>query len=218
MLHSSLKKVVSDQTNAKYPCRDLVTIIRTVFVPFSDIEAIKKELSSTKFSLDLQLPNDYKLLMGEYPNTIASQQRFETGEISLKYNLPGTDNAEFTTIELLRGNDWEYDCSQEESIPSLNVPVPELVNFGNLKWNSKSSWIDEAKIVQITEVATESGSGILIQSGYLKQFIKASSLAIVFIGIQNKSVISGNSSNNLFRQFGTVSIFDGDNIINIWRW
>ncbi|NET41796.1 hypothetical protein [Okeania sp. SIO2B3] len=216
-LNSSLKKVVSNQTNAKYPCRDLVTIIRTVFVPFSDIEAIKKELYSTKFYPDLQLPNDYKLLMGEYPNTIASQQRFETGEISLKYNLPGTDHAEFTTIELLRGNDWEYDCSQEESIPSLNVPVPDLVNFGNLKWNTKSSWIDEGKVVQITEVSTESDFGLLIKSNYLKQFIKTSSLAIVFIGFQQKLVSSEPFSIPSVHEIRTVSIFDKDNIINIYN-
>lgn len=217
-LSSSLKKVVSNQNNAKYPYRNLVTFIMTFFVPYSDIEAIKTELSSSQFSTHyIDTPKDYKLFVEEYPNTVAFQQCFETGEIYLEYDLPGTENAKFTTIELLRGNDWEYDCSQDEPTTNINVPMPDLVNFGNLKWNSQSSWIDEAKIVQISEVFTESDSGLLIKSDYLKKFIETSSLALVFIVIQNKSLITLNDK-NLFHQFGTVSIFDGDNIINIYKY
>ena len=218
LLNSSLKKVVSDQTNAEYPYRDLGTFIMTFFVPFSDIEAIKKELSSTKFFPDLQLPNDYKLLMGEYPNTVACCQRFETGEISLKYDLPGTKNAQFTTIQLLRGNEWEYDCSQDEPTLNINVPVPDLVNFGNLKWNNQSNWIDEAKVLQITEVSTETASSLLIKSNYLKNFLEASSLAIVFIGYQDKLLITNDVSiPPTFHKVRNVFVFDGDNIINIYH-
>lgn len=217
-LSSSLEKVVSNQTNAKYPYRNLVTFIMTFFVPYSDIEAIKTELSSSQFSTHyIDTPKDYKLFVEEYPNTVACQQRFETGEIYLKYDLPGTENAKFTTIELLRGNDWEYDCSQDESIPSMNVPVPDLVNFRDLKWNATSSWIDEEKIVQITEISTEINSGLLIKSNYLKQFIKTSSLAIVFIGFQQKLVSSEPFSIPSVYEIRTVSIFDGDNIINIYN-
>ncbi|MGD1699867.1 hypothetical protein [Dapis sp. BLCC M229] len=218
-LNSSLKKVVSDGDNAKYPCRDLATIIRTVFVPFSDIDAIKKELSSNKFSPDLQLPNDYKLLMGEYPNTVGCQQCFETGKIYLEYDLPGTENAQFTTIELLRGNEWEYDCSQDESTSNINVPVPDLVNFGKLKWKNQSNWIDEAKVVQITEVSTETASSLLIKSNYLKNFLEASSLAIVFIEYQDKLLITNDVSiPPTFHKVRNVFVFDGDNIINIYKY
>ena len=218
LLNSSLKKVVSDQTNAEYPYRDLGTFIMTFFVPFSDIEAIKKELSSTKFSPDLQLPNDYKLLMGEYPNTVDFQERLETEEIYLKYDLPGTKDAQFTTIELLRGNSWEYDCSQDKPTSNINVPIPDLVNFGNLKWNNQSNWINEAKIVQITEVSTETGSSILIKSNYLKNFLEASSLAIVFIGYQDKLLITNDVSiPPTFHKVRNVFVFDGRNIINIYN-
>ncbi|MGB3535969.1 MAG: hypothetical protein WBA13_20945 [Microcoleaceae cyanobacterium] len=209
LLNSSLKKVISNQNNAEYPYRNLKTFIITLFVPFSDVESIKRELSSTQFSLRyLDIPNDYRLLIQEYPNTITCQQRFETG-YNLKSDLPGTENAEFTTIELLRGNEWEYDCSQDQRVKNIIVPAPGLVNFGNLKWKEKSSWIDEEKVVQISEFYTQDHSGLLIKSDYLKQFLEAYSLAMVCFVIQDKLLITSNSSNNLFHRFKTISIFDG---------
>ena len=214
-LHSSLKKIVSNQNHVEYPYRNLVTFISTLFVPRSDIETLKKEFSSTQaFQHYLQLPNDYRLLIKEYPNIIAFQQLIETRDIYLKCDLPGTENVRFTTIELLRGDNWEYDCSQDETTKNLFVPVPDLVNFGNLKWNEQSSWIDEAKVVQITEVYTENNSGFIIKNDYLKKFLEASSLALVFIVIQNKSLITGDRSKNLFHQFKTVCIFDGHTFID----
>lgn len=159
-LDSSLKRIISKAANAKYPHRDLKTVIINAFLPCSDIQNIKNALSNTSFFADLNIPHDYKLLIAEYPNTIGCNQRFETGIISLEYELPGTENAQYTTIKLLRGNEWEYDCSQDEYISSLHVPIPDSINFNNLKWNGKSSWLDESKTIQITEISTESSSGV----------------------------------------------------------
>ncbi|MEO1375714.1 MAG: hypothetical protein AAFW70_15640, partial [Cyanobacteria bacterium J06635_10] len=181
-LDSSLKKIISKEPNAKYPYRDLKTVTITASVPCSDIENIKNKLSSTSFFADLFIPHDYKLLMAEYPNTIACKERFETETISLKYELLGTENAQHTTIQLLRGNEWEYDCSQDEYISSINVPRPGLINFKNLKWDGISSWLDESKTTQITEISTGSSSSVLVKSDYIKDFLETYSLALVFIG------------------------------------
>ncbi|MEG4632591.1 hypothetical protein QUB56_23885 [Microcoleus sp. AR_TQ3_B6] len=211
-LDSSLKKVISNEANAQESKRRLITILRSVYVPSSDIQNIIEALSNTSFFGDLDIAHDYKLLMAEYPKTIAYQQRFETGEISLRYELIGTENAQSTTIELLRGNEWEYDCSQNEYISSLKVPVPDLVNFNNLKWDGKSSWLDESKTIQINEISTQSSSGVLIKSDYLKNFLETSSLAIVLIGYQEKSGITGHSPSPSNR-LRNVYIFDGHTII-----
>ncbi|MBO1055846.1 MAG: hypothetical protein HEQ27_04655 [Dolichospermum sp. JUN01] len=154
----------------------------------------------------------------EYPNTITCHQRFETREIDLKCEIPGTENAELTMIQLLRGNEWEYDCSQDEYSENINVPAPDLVNFGNLKWDGQSSWLDESNTIQVTEVSTGIGSGLLIKSDYLKKFLQSSSLALIFIGFQEKFVIdkqfSGASS---IHELKTVYISDGQNIINAYK-
>ncbi len=122
------------------------------------------------------------------------------------------------SLQLLRGNEWEYDCSHDEYPENINVPAPDLVNFGNLKCDGQSSWLDESKTIQVTEISTVSGSSLLIKSDYLKNFLQASSLALIFIGFQEKLVInkqfSGASS---IHELTTVYIFDGQNIINAYK-
>ncbi|MBR8841084.1 MAG: hypothetical protein DSM106950_45840 [Stigonema ocellatum SAG 48.90 = DSM 106950] len=216
-LDSSLKKIISKEANAKYPYRNLKTVIISSFLPFSDIENIKNELSNTSFFANLNIPHDYKLLMAEYPNTIGCKQRFETGIISLEYELPGTDNAQYTTIQLLRGNEWEYDCSQDDYISNLDVPIPDLINFKNLKWDGNYSWLDESKTIQINEISTESSSGVLIKSDYIKNFLQTYSLALVFIGYQEKILITEHFSGSYsIHELRTVYIFDGQTIINAY--
>ncbi|MDF5720659.1 MAG: hypothetical protein PUP91_09260 [Rhizonema sp. PD37] len=217
LLNYPLKKVISNEANTKYPYRSLRTIIITTFVPCSDIQNIKRKLSKTTFFANLDVPHDYKLLIAEYPNTIASNQRFETGNISLQYDIPGTKKAQHTLIQLLRGNEWEYDCSQDEYIYNLNVPIPDLVNFNNLKWDGKSSWLDEYKNIQITEITTENGPGVLIKTDYLKNFLHTFSLALVFIGYQEKRLITEHSSSSsIIHELKTVYIFDGQTILNAY--
>lgn len=215
-LDSSLKKIISKEASAKYPLRDLKTVVISASLPYSNIQNIKNELSNTSFFADLNIPHDYKLLIAEYPNTIGCKQRFETGIISLEYELPGTENAQYTTIKLLRDNEWEYDCSQDEYISSLDVPIPDLINFNNLKWDGKSSWLDESKTIQITEISSKSSSGVLIKSDYIKNFLQFYSLALVFIGYQEKLLINEHSSGSSIHELRTVYVFDGQNINNVY--
>lgn len=214
-LDSSLKKVISKGTNAEYSYRDVATVIRTAYVPCSDVQNIKKELSNTSFFANLDIPYDYKLLIAEYPNTIVYRQRFETGNISLMYELPGTKNAQFTMIKLLRGGEWEYDCSQDEDISSLDVPVSDLVNFQKLKWDGKSSWLNESKSI-ITEISTDGNFGVLIDSDYVRNFLETCSLALVIIGYEQKSLITGHSPSHSIHELRTVYIFDGHTVIDAY--
>jgi hypothetical protein len=213
-LDSSLKKVMS---SAQYPYRNLRTITRTAFVASADIENIKEQLSTVPLFATLDTPHDYRLLIAEYPNTLPCTQRFETGEILLKDELPGTESAQFTTISLLKGNEWEYDCAQDEYVPSLTVPMPELLNFRNLMWDGQSSWLDESQTIQVTEISTESNSGVLIRREYLENFLQAYSLALVFIGYQEKLLINEHSRSPKIHELRTAYIFDGQNIINVYN-
>lgn len=216
-LDYSIEKVIAKEANAKYPRRKLMTCIRTSLVQSADVQSIKQKLSNTEFFADLGIPHDYKLLMAEYPNTIGCKQRFETGEISLRYEFLDTDNTQFTIIELLRGNEWEYDCSQDEYIPDLNVPISDLVNFGNLKWDGQSSWVDDSKTIQITEVSIESNSGVLIRSNYIRQFLQTSCLVLFLTGYQEKLVITDHSPSPSIHRLRTGYLFDGQNIISAYR-
>jgi hypothetical protein len=216
-LNSSLNKIISKEANAKYLYRNLKGVIISASIPYSDIQNITNELSNTSLFGGLSIPHDYKLLMAEYPNTIACEQRFETETISLKYELSGTENAQHTTIQLLRGNEWQYDCSQDEYVSSLDVTIPNLINFKNLKWDGKFSWLDASKTIQIIEISTESSSGVLIKSDYLKNFLQTYSLALVFIGYQEKILVTEHFSGSYsIHELRTAYIFNGQTIINAY--
>jgi hypothetical protein len=216
-LNSSLNKIISKEANAKYPYRNLKGVIISASIPYSDFQNITNELSNTSLFGGLSIPHDYKLLMAEYPNTIACEQRFETETISLKYELSGTENAQHTTIQLLRGNEWQYDCSQDEYVSSLDVTIPNLINFKNLKWDGKFSWLDASKTIQIIEISTESSSGVLIKSDYLKNFLQTYSLALVFIGYQEKILVTEHFSGSYsIHELRTAYIFNGQTIINAY--
>ena len=216
-LDFSLKKVISNEAKAEYPYRKLQTVIQTALVPIIDIQTIKKELSSTQFSADMSRyqPHDYRLLMGEYPHTMSCTERFETEELFSECELPGTEKARITVISLLRGSEWEYDCSQEETIPSLKVPAPDFINFGNLKWNGQFSWIDESKVVQITDISTKTASGTLIKKNYIQNFLKTSSLALVLIGYQEKLLCTNLFTCPSYHELRTINVFDGKKIIKL---
>ena len=131
------------------------------------------------------------MLIGEYPNTLVLQQRIEVGEIDLGCSVPGTDAAQNTCIELLRGWEFEYDCSEEELIPNLLVPAPDLVDFGRLQWDGLYGWIDAASSLQVVAINNEQGSGLLIKKNYLQQFLESKSLALIYVGLQRKDFING---------------------------
>jgi hypothetical protein len=211
-LDYSVSKVVAKEANAKYPRRKLATSIKTALVQRADVQIMKQKLSNNTDYFFANFPHDYRLLMAEYPNTIGCKQRFETGEIYLRYELLDIENAQFTTIELIRGNEWEYDCSQDEYIPNLNVPISDLVNFGNLKWDGQSSWVDDSKTIQITEISIERNSGVLIKGNYLRHFLQTSSLVLVLIGYQEKLLVANHAPSPSIHEHRTVYLFDGQNI------
>ncbi|PHV61297.1 hypothetical protein, partial [Cyanobacterium aponinum] len=221
-LNSSLKKVISSEANAKYPYRNLENHIITVYVPDDEINNIKKELrriqkgvSNTRLSLSFDIPRDNKLLLAEYSNTITCQQRFETGEIYLNYSIPGTENALITIFS--KDCDFEYDCSQNKSNQNLILPLPDLVNFGNLTWDYQSIWLDESENVQIREIFKPSASGFLCKSNYMKNFLNEHSLALLFITYQQKVCITDVHDPSFKPNWQkTIYVFDGNKITKLY--
>lgn len=209
-----LKKVMGSSPDDKYPYRDLATLLNTATVSRADLKSIKKELRSKKFSpyLATYVPHDYQILMGEYPNSLACEQRFETGELRLDCEIPGAQSAKVTTIELLRGANFEYDYSQDESASNLYVPSPDLINFHGLKWDDQFGWLDEAGIVQIMAVDSAKGSGLLIRQSYLREYLQSQSLILVCMGYQEKILVTGDTNGPGIHEVRSVYAFDGDNI------
>ena len=171
------------------PYRDICNYTNSVLIKKSDYKTLLKTLNSEELSFTPSdfTPLDNKLFLGEYPYV----------EETMKYlHLNGNhlfrSNTSYlnTNIEFLRGNEWEYDCSSDEYIESIQVPSPEIIKFGNLKWDGGYCWKDNEKNVQAfyDEV---SFNGVLVKKDYLNNFLDSNDLVLIHLTYQEKRVIYG---------------------------
>jgi hypothetical protein len=176
------------------PYRNFSILLKSAFVPYADLKRIRQAARSADDFYNrshLDEPYDYRLLIGEYPNTLPFQQKVEVGDIDFICSLPGTDKAQHTCINLLRGKEFEYDFSEEELILNLLVPAPDLVDFGKLEWDGLYGWIDSASSLQVVAINNEQGSGLLIKKIYVQQFLASKSLALIYFDLQRKYFVNG---------------------------
>lgn len=208
------KENMDKKPEENYPYRDYITMLNTVLIPHGDLENIKKKLRSKKFTpwLASYAPHDYRIFIGEYPNGLACIQQFEIGDLRLDCTVPGSQCAAITTIDLLRGGEFEYDFSQDEPASNLYVPSPDLVNFGGLIWDGQTNWLDEAGNIQIMAVKSERKSGLLIKQPYLQEFLKSQSLALIYIGYQEKVLVTSGANGPGIHEVRSVYVYDGDDI------
>jgi hypothetical protein len=155
--------------------------------------------------------------MGEYPHSLTCEQRFETNELVLSCELPGTESAQITMIELLRGAEFGYDCSHDERAESLMVPAPDLVNFGKLKWDGHASWQDTSGVVQVMAIDSEDSSGLLVRLAYLRDYLTSQALALVCIGYQEKRLITGSTNGPGYHEVRTIHVFDGKTLTLLYK-
>ncbi len=212
-LYCPLEFKLDDNKDSDCPYKRIAILYKTVTASVSEIKEIKKELRSSRFAPDLSRyePYDYKVLFGEYPDSLVWEQRVEIGENYLDCEIPGTQNAHITTINLLRGAEFGYDCSQDNSAPSLLVPSPDIINYGNLKWDGQAGWINPSGDIQIVAV-NNNGDGLLARLSYIKDYLQSNSLALVLFGYQEKMVILGLMNGLGIHEMRSAYVFDGDKI------
>ncbi|MEP0883720.1 hypothetical protein NDI49_19385 [Trichocoleus sp. ST-U3] len=213
-LYSPMRKVMSQVQGEKYPYRDLAILLETATVPCADVGKIRRNLRTQEFSpyLACYKANDYRLLLREYPNTLAVEQQLETREISLDCDIPGTQDARMTTIELMRGREFEYDCSQDKPAPHLLVPTPGFLEFRSLQWDGQSSWHDVDGMVQVIAIDTDVGQGLLIRLPYLQDYLTSHLLSLICIGYQEKVVITQGMDRFGLHEVRSVFAFDGNRL------
>jgi len=214
-LDLSLKDIPELNADDERSYRNLSISLKSAFVPQADLKRIHRSAQSTDDFYNrsyLDEPHDYRLLIGECPNTLAFQQRVEVGEIDLNCSVPGTDTAQNTCIDLLRGGEFEYDCSEDESIPNLLVPVPDIIHFGSLRWDGLSGWVDPAGSLQVVAINNGQGSGLLIKKNYLQQFLEDRSLALIYVGLQRKNFVNGFRHGPGSHELRSIYEFSGNQI------
>jgi len=213
-LSYDLKSAPSSSRHMSYPYRKIDTLVHAVTVPLESLNNVEQQIAGRRFEPDfIQFQADnYRIFLGEYPNSLACMQSFETNELWVKCSIPGVEQSENTTISLLRGAEFEYDCSSETETPHLQVPAPDFINHGDLTWDGQSGWRDEDGHLQIVNVRSDLGAGVIIRKSYLQNYLAERSLALIVIGIQEKMVVTGGIGGSGIHGMRYVLSFDGQRI------
>jgi len=184
------KMTVGQTSEDEYPYRDYTTLLNTLLIPMADLDRVKNCISDGNIPSDLSsyTPHDYTIFFGEYPESLAWVQQVERQDVNLHCLIPGSELAQITNYELLRGSEWEYDCSQDNS-ENLLVPAPSIIHFGSLKWNGSSGWVNPEGI-QVIECRGDIGSALLINNKLLQSYLNGTQQVLLFISYQKKLLIT----------------------------
>ena len=92
--------------------------------------------------------NEYQLYLGEYPLSRSYEEKIEKSDISELYSVNDKIQVDKTSFDLLRGNEWSYDCSNDDLSDEDNFALSEPVVFpskaiigaASLTWDNKMGW------------------------------------------------------------------------------
>jgi hypothetical protein len=92
--------------------------------------------------------NEYQLYLGEYPLSRSYEEKIEKSDISELYSVNDEIQVDKTSFDLLRGNEWSYDCSNDglsdEDNFALSEPVvfpsKAIIGAASLTWDNKMGW------------------------------------------------------------------------------
>lgn len=139
-IHYSFSERLSE-TDKEQPYREHCTQIYALLIKTEDLEIFEKDILQELFFGNVfdNENEDYRLYMGEFPQSRALLEQIEQG----KWNNQIFDKKELfpTTMEFLRGQNWEYDCSPESD--NLIGPSLKLIELLSLCWDKKNGWQDQ---------------------------------------------------------------------------
>lgn len=131
----------------------------------------------------------YKVYLGEYPQSPAFKQCIAEQDTSIS-----DESRIFSTIDLLRGGEWEYDFSSTEEQTSIVMPCPSLVEEMNLHWDCKYSWLDNSGEIAITGHSNHGNSSLYIRKEVLDSYLLKTGKYFVISRFSRKQFSSGFTS------------------------
>jgi hypothetical protein len=186
LIHSdSIKK---EESKEEYPYKESS-------VQFSALIIAKKDVSRLKSSIEERglvsrpfdyITDDYRIFLGEYPFTRPCLEQEETGAWKRSYSICDNIDIQPTTIDMLRGGEWEYDCSFESK--SCLFPSRILIQSLNLKWDGYHGWKNNNDELVIFSTKTNKGRAVWIKEDYLSQFIGLDK-SLLFVSYNEKMYV-----------------------------
>ena len=164
-------------------------------VQFSSILMKKEDFTNSNDLLHKQIlysdifeviTNDYKIYLGEYPYTRPCREMIETNYWPQEYELGNNNKYIPTALELLRGGEWEYDCSFNSE--TIIVPSPFIIEKECLKWDRKNSWLDINENLVIISAKTTNGRVLWFEQNFLNNFL-CDELILIFTSYNEKMYV-----------------------------
>lgn len=133
----------------------------------------------------------YRIYLAEYPRSPAFKQCIAEQDTTIS-----DDQRLFSSIQLLRGGEWEYDYSSNIEQSSIYMPCPDLVETMNLRWDQDSGWYDENKdLVSFCHNIGRS-SALFIKKDILDNYLSKSGRSLVFSRYGRKQFSQGFGDNS----------------------
>ena len=112
-----------------------------------------------------------------------------------------------TSCELLRGHEWEYDCSFDSE--NLLEPAKLFIEKLNLSWDCDSGWIDKNGQLQIFRRSFEEHICLFIRRKSLIEFLIKTKKRLLFRIYKEKMYVPDSGFNSSLHNKRILLCFDG---------
>ncbi|MEC6832008.1 hypothetical protein VXS06_09565 [Photobacterium toruni] len=128
----------------------------------------------------------YRVYLAEYPRSLAFKQCIAEQDTTIS-----DDQRTFSSIQLLRGGEWEYDYSSNVEQNSIDMPCPDLVEQMNLCWDQDSGWLDKNQDLAVFSHTIDRNSSLYIRKDVLDNYLFQFGKSLVFSRYGRKQFSKG---------------------------
>ena len=204
-----IQKVKVEELGSEYPYRESCILLSSSIINLTDLgklsdEKLKELVNGNVYD---NVTRDYRLFLGEYTESRAYNEYEERKYIKeIEYR---DDEIELypTSFELLRGHEWEYDCSFDSE--NLLEPAKLLIENLNLSWDCDSGWIDKKGQVQIFCQSFEEHICLFIRKESLIEFLIKTEKRLLFRIYKEKMYVPNLGFNSSLHNKRILLCFDG---------
>lgn len=206
-----IQKVKVQELDSEYPYRESCILLSSSIIDLTDLEKISNEKMKELVNGNVydNITRDYRLFLGEYTESRAYNEYEERKYIKeIEYR---DDEIKLypTSCELLRGHEWEYDCSFDSE--NLLEPAKLFIEKLNLSWDCDSGWIDKNGQLQIFCQSFEEHICLFIRKASLIEFLIKTKKILLFRIYKEKMYVPNLGFNSSLHNKRILLCLDGKN-------
>lgn len=139
--------------------------------------------------------SSYQAYLAEYPDSLVFKE------------LLNCENEKFelTQFNLMRGGEWEYDCSYQslERPSNINVPCRSIVMNLNLVWDKQRGWNTLDGELSIFEAILDNRKGLFIRRKDLNKYLNLTKKRLIYHRFVRRSYIDIYGDNTIQKEIDT---------------